>query len=951
MSLHKNIFSENIKELEFLIKKKFENGLKSKFGHSNFPFQIKNIKINKFKRINVTAIFDKREIEENKEINYGGVNRIRTVHRNNIDTFSFIRKNCKIKDLDTEETYRVEDTDESHTCGRCSGKKEVTCFMCSGNGRNRCGTCNGKREIRCSNCYGKGETRCFWCSGKGTKKEGYGQNERIRTCNSCNGKGFNKCSSCSNGYNICGTCNGNGEVSCYKCGSSGKIGCSTCASQGSFTKYFVVKSIINKKESDLVIEGNNPGDFIIEKLISEEFKFENDFLKYKISKLSEYKTQLRELLKGLPSSKNERGTMIYSSLEECASLTFEIIVGGATYLGNLKDGNLNIDESSFDLLFYDIIDEIKIDSKFSNLLENRSAFEGNLSNTKKLWDSIKQYQSFENILSLGNSKNIFNISDKNLPSNKIAELRKLYLINAKKYINILSKKFIKNEILRQSLATFISIYILTRIFGSSGGIEYLGFSNFIKIPFIFLFLSVFLAFTQIKAINNKPKKRNATKNDIIKITIFGYILVITGFIVSCFSLSSKSDELKLYLQKKKEEKIEFNVKLTNIENFKKFKKGKTVLSSTEFKKLVSILNNRSFNTQSISDSMIVIRPSQKLKYDFYIEAGKNYKRITNTHCSDCGSRCYGHEKISNDKLFLSIDYESFIENSGYYKYSGGIKVNPNGSFGFFDYEVRPSDIKFKVSKYGITSMRNSLEDYSNNKLSDYYISPESFSLLFPNSELINIHSRKIKYFTSSGELITELIKEDNLNELDSLNIKFESKESEEGMYEDELEEIIKELEEEDDMGEAEDMDKEKEDMKEAEDMYETEDMDEEKEDMKETEDMYEDEEIFIVVENMPLYPGCNDEICTQSNILRYIRRNFKYPPMLKGYGIEGKVIASFVVNKKGKASDIKILRGLDKEIDDEIVRVIKSLPDFTPGKKRNKPANVRYTIPINVLDS
>ena len=50
-------------------------------------------------------------------------------------------------------------------------------------------------------------------------------------------------------------------------------------------------------------------------------------------------------------------------------------------------------------------------------------------------------------------------------------------------------------------------------------------------------------------------------------------------------------------------------------------------------------------------------------------------------------------------------------------------------------------------------------------------------------------------------------------------------------------------------------------------------------------------------------------------------------------------------------SDIKILRGLDKEIDDEIVRVIKSLPDFTPGKKRNKPANVRYTVPINVLDT
>ena len=171
MSIHKYIFSENIKELESLIKKKFQNGLKSKFGHSNFPFSIKNIKINKFKRINVSAIFDERKIEENREINYGGVNRIRNVDRNDIDSFSFERKNCKIKDLGKEEIYRVEDTDESHTCGTCSGRKEVTCYGCNGSGSNRCGTCNGKREVRCSNCSGRGETNCFGVAGKAQKQK------------------------------------------------------------------------------------------------------------------------------------------------------------------------------------------------------------------------------------------------------------------------------------------------------------------------------------------------------------------------------------------------------------------------------------------------------------------------------------------------------------------------------------------------------------------------------------------------------------------------------------------------------------------------------------------------------------------------------------------------------------------------------------------------------------
>ena len=47
------------------------------------------------------------------------------------------------------------------------------------------------------------------------------------------------------------------------------------------------------------------------------------------------------------------------------------------------------------------------------------------------------------------------------------------------------------------------------------------------------------------------------------------------------------------------------------------------------------------------------------------------------------------------------------------------------------------------------------------------------------------------------------------------------------------------------------------------------------------------------------FPGCSDEGCTQSNILRHISRNFKYP-QLKDYGIEGRVIATFVVNKKGR---------------------------------------------------
>ena len=202
MSLKKHIFSENVLEIKTLVEDKFKDGLKSKFGHSNFPFLVKNISVNKFKRISVNAVFDERNIEEKSEINYGGVKRIRKVKRNQISPFSYERKNCTLKNVGKEEIYRVEESDESHTCGRCRGRKEVTCYGgCSGSGRRRCSTCNGRREVKCSNCNGKVNIPCSSCWGSGKRSEGYGKDKRTVSCYSCNGRGSNKCSSCSNGFN------------------------------------------------------------------------------------------------------------------------------------------------------------------------------------------------------------------------------------------------------------------------------------------------------------------------------------------------------------------------------------------------------------------------------------------------------------------------------------------------------------------------------------------------------------------------------------------------------------------------------------------------------------------------------------------------------------------------------------------------------------------------------
>ena len=102
-----------------------------------------------------------------------------------------------------------------------------------------------------------------------------------------------------------------------------------------------------------------------------------------------------------------------------------------------------------------------------------------------------------------------------------------------------------------------------------------------------------------------------------------------------------------------------------------------------------------------------------------------------------------------------------------------------------------------------------------------------------------------------------------------------------------------------------------------------------------------DEEFFMVVENMPEFPGGD------AGLMKYIQNNVKYPPIAKEYNITGKVYVSFIVDKSGSVSDGKIARGVDKSLDAEALRVVKSLPKYKPGKQRGKAVRVMFTIPIN----
>ena len=99
-------------------------------------------------------------------------------------------------------------------------------------------------------------------------------------------------------------------------------------------------------------------------------------------------------------------------------------------------------------------------------------------------------------------------------------------------------------------------------------------------------------------------------------------------------------------------------------------------------------------------------------------------------------------------------------------------------------------------------------------------------------------------------------------------------------------------------------------------------------------------EIYDMVEQAPQFPGGPQEL------MSYLAKNIKYPVEAQKAGQQGRVICQFVVTKEGKVADIKVLRGVCPELDEESIRVIKAMPTWTPGKQDGKAVNVRYTLPV-----
>jgi protein TonB len=99
-------------------------------------------------------------------------------------------------------------------------------------------------------------------------------------------------------------------------------------------------------------------------------------------------------------------------------------------------------------------------------------------------------------------------------------------------------------------------------------------------------------------------------------------------------------------------------------------------------------------------------------------------------------------------------------------------------------------------------------------------------------------------------------------------------------------------------------------------------------------------EVFVVVEEMPSFPGGDQAL------MKWIYENIVYPDVAKENNIQGRVIMKFCVTYKGTVDQVQVIKGVDPSLDGEAVRVIKNLPLFKPGKQGGKPVNVWFNLPI-----
>ena len=101
-----------------------------------------------------------------------------------------------------------------------------------------------------------------------------------------------------------------------------------------------------------------------------------------------------------------------------------------------------------------------------------------------------------------------------------------------------------------------------------------------------------------------------------------------------------------------------------------------------------------------------------------------------------------------------------------------------------------------------------------------------------------------------------------------------------------------------------------------------------------------EEKVFDVVEQMPQFPG-GDAV-----LFEYLSTHIKYPTIAEENGVQGRVIVTFVVERDGSITDVKVVKSVDPSLDKEASRVVAGMPKWIPGKQNGSAVRVKYTVPV-----
>ncbi|GAB3317124.1 hypothetical protein GCM10027299_08160 [Larkinella ripae] len=98
--------------------------------------------------------------------------------------------------------------------------------------------------------------------------------------------------------------------------------------------------------------------------------------------------------------------------------------------------------------------------------------------------------------------------------------------------------------------------------------------------------------------------------------------------------------------------------------------------------------------------------------------------------------------------------------------------------------------------------------------------------------------------------------------------------------------------------------------------------------------------VFTVVEQSPEFPG------GFARLDEYLRRNLRYPEAARNAKVEGRAFVSFIVTKEGAIKDVQLLKGLGYGTNEEAIRLVQTMPNWTPGKQSGQPVHVKYNLVV-----